>query len=603
MDSSSGNSPQSAPLVDSLYGLLTEPDGFEQLVQRLSESYSTLLEQEQSDNLALLQQNISGNLEDIEHHFDRAARLFDRINHEIYDNAGGSSDDENAPYPVMLINARGIITYANRNARTGYGLDRGDSISALPVDAGMARSIEASLRRIDGSPRDDSFVVLPVYHPETETRSLFTLSPEPGNGNEPLARLQQLEFGWNGEVGTTICESFGLTAAEQEILRAIVEGRSFADLANARQRSVETVRTQARSLFRKTGARSQLELIRMFGALSIAMPTRQTNAAPPAPDSRRHDLIEVEPGRRLQVDLMGPDDGLPVIMLHGLFSGTGLTADGHAALHRHGLRIIAPWRPRFAESDAADWTFQKTPYAFADDIKTVMDRYGIKRAVLMGRFTGALYAAAAARVLGPAIAGVVVVAGTPPIRSRAQLDVMAPMQRLYAYSARYFPTALPILTRGLLHMIMKGPPGQFFDSLYQKPEEDVETSRDPEVRAILTDGTFKSFGGGSKAYETDVRHTARDWSDYYDGIKQPTLLLHGRLDPVTTIDQVHDIIARFPALKLIEIPDAGQLFLYSRPDFTIGTIAEFARPLLDGRKSSRKRSDGSRNTSGTRKTE
>jgi len=51
-----------------------------------------------------------------------------------------------------------------------------------------------------------------------------------------------------------------LTAAEREVAAALIEGRSYADIARRRRRSVNTVAKQASSAFRKLGVSSRAEL-------------------------------------------------------------------------------------------------------------------------------------------------------------------------------------------------------------------------------------------------------------------------------------------------------------------------------------------------------
>ena len=63
-----------------------------------------------------------------------------------------------------------------------------------------------------------------------------------------------------------------LTAAEGEIVRAILEGQSNAAIARARGAAVRTVANQVASVFRKLGVRSRAELV----ASSALMETRGT---------------------------------------------------------------------------------------------------------------------------------------------------------------------------------------------------------------------------------------------------------------------------------------------------------------------------------------
>jgi DNA-binding CsgD family transcriptional regulator len=61
-----------------------------------------------------------------------------------------------------------------------------------------------------------------------------------------------------------------LTAAEQEVITALFEGRRYADIARRRGTSVDTVAKQAGSAFRKLGVSSRSELV----ARGIILPAR-----------------------------------------------------------------------------------------------------------------------------------------------------------------------------------------------------------------------------------------------------------------------------------------------------------------------------------------
>lgn len=69
-----------------------------------------------------------------------------------------------------------------------------------------------------------------------------------------------LDDAWTESVSETLRRLYKLTAAEIEIVRAIVGGRIVKQIARDRDRSTETVRTQVRSILSKTGTHSQAEL-------------------------------------------------------------------------------------------------------------------------------------------------------------------------------------------------------------------------------------------------------------------------------------------------------------------------------------------------------
>ena len=63
-----------------------------------------------------------------------------------------------------------------------------------------------------------------------------------------------------------VARRHSLTAAETALLAALVEGDTLADFAERRGVSVHTARNQLKSVFDKTGARRQAELLRLVFA-------------------------------------------------------------------------------------------------------------------------------------------------------------------------------------------------------------------------------------------------------------------------------------------------------------------------------------------------
>jgi DNA-binding NarL/FixJ family response regulator len=60
-----------------------------------------------------------------------------------------------------------------------------------------------------------------------------------------------------------------LTAAEREVLQAVLDGRTNASIARDRGTAVRTVANQVAALFRKFGASSRLDLARRASSLVV----------------------------------------------------------------------------------------------------------------------------------------------------------------------------------------------------------------------------------------------------------------------------------------------------------------------------------------------
>ncbi|MEM1153145.1 MAG: helix-turn-helix transcriptional regulator [Pseudomonadota bacterium] len=63
---------------------------------------------------------------------------------------------------------------------------------------------------------------------------------------------------------------YGLTAAEAQVCRLLIDGLSYGDIADTRGVTLETIKSQAKSILAKTGVSSRSALVRL--ALRINLP-------------------------------------------------------------------------------------------------------------------------------------------------------------------------------------------------------------------------------------------------------------------------------------------------------------------------------------------
>lgn len=132
-----------------------------------------------------------------------------------------------------------------------------------------ARALEAAVRRAvygltpNGPPLLDTVVLRdPVLGGGVEVVDVVTLPPRPyAFGFQPRAlaivRGARREA---GEIVHVLRLAFGLSPAEAEIAVRLADGESREEIAEARGASIETVRSQVKSLFAKVGVRRTGEL-------------------------------------------------------------------------------------------------------------------------------------------------------------------------------------------------------------------------------------------------------------------------------------------------------------------------------------------------------
>jgi len=91
-------------------------------------------------------------------------------------------------------------------------------------------------------------------------------------------------------------------------------------------------------------------------------------------------------GVRLAVEQAGPQDGAPIVLLHGLTATRRYVVMGSKTLERGGFRVIAyDARGHGSSGPASAYTYAH----LAGDLLAVMDACGVERAVLAGASMGA----------------------------------------------------------------------------------------------------------------------------------------------------------------------------------------------------------------------
>jgi pimeloyl-ACP methyl ester carboxylesterase len=134
------------------------------------------------------------------------------------------------------------------------------------------------------------------------------------------------------------------------------------------------------------------------------------------------DQVLLRDGRRLDVRVSGPADGLPLVFHHGTPGAATPIRALERAVHARGLRLVTTSRPGYGGSDRLPG---RTVAAVADDTAAVLAQIGAERCLVAGWSGGGPHALACGARL-PQAAAVLVIAGVAPYGA-AGLDWMAGM--------------------------------------------------------------------------------------------------------------------------------------------------------------------------------
>lgn len=560
-----------AELIERIYASTLEPGRYDELMRMWQEHVETALEAMPAD-IGAEDGPVSGlRSDELERHFLRAFSILERLGRSHDDARSVEALIEVQNQPSLLVTADGRIASANAAAKSAFGLKDGGTIDMLAFDVDGVRNLKEALGRM-GEQEPSRLLAVARIAGEGEAGNLvMALSrAQRPDGAPPLGLLTVADLAWSFRIGEVLSRAFGLTEAECGIARALVSGDTAREIAAARNRSLETVRSQVKAVLHKVDVKSQSELIRLTAALvQLDMRAGEPFQSPSdAPTS----TLQRPGGRRLLYSTIGPGDGRPVLFIHGMLDGHGVTGHCRNLLDERNIRLICPVRPHFGASDP-DGGPKGAPDRFAKDLAGLLDHLAIDRAPVIGHMAGSVYAFAAAGHLGNRIPGIICVSGGVPIVSHDQFAMMTPRQRIVAYTARYTPTLLPLILRAGIALLDSGGSHAFMKALYESAPVDYRVASRPDVFPILASGYRFTVAQGHGAFEVDSRQVTRDWSHYVTGTTQPVTMVHGRHDPVVRIRTVERFAARFPGrIRLREVEDEGQLLFYSAPELVFDEL-------------------------------
>ena len=189
---------------------------------------------------------------------------------------------------VFILSSSGRVIVENRAAERiidlndGLRLKPGKQLKAIDVeDDSILSTALASVISDVKQPKDHAAKRLLIKRNSNATPYIVEVSPLTNSNLDPDSRLRAIlitiiDPDHHAIVDTTgLTQLFGLTLAEQQVCNLLVEGYSTNNMAESRNTSPETIRTQIKSLLHKTSSSHRAELVRL--ALSINIPVDQAD--------------------------------------------------------------------------------------------------------------------------------------------------------------------------------------------------------------------------------------------------------------------------------------------------------------------------------------
>ena len=552
-------------VIEQLYDLVSAPDQYDNFMLSL---------QSKLEEMRGINQNYDP--EELDTHLERASHLVDIITPWETDRAGILGEIPEIPLqPILAVNIDGKIIDSNVAARNLYNLPPNADLSSLPLSPADLSQLRERIKNIITGHQSRNNPNDVISYKNTHTGASFLVRLEVHTGQKDLDGLvivKSADIHWPSHLGPILRDLFNLSVAEVEVLSLLVRGERVEAIAQSRQISMATVRTQLRAIYAKTNTSNQMECVRLILGLAL-MHTREegrdiasqivasseTNAYPRPKD--RH-VLQLKNGKQLDYAVFGERGGLPVLFYHDQVFGDTWFPENVRQAKRLGLQIISILRPGYGRTTLYE-TKTSDPAAFAPDVVELLDHLGIKRAAILAMRAGFVHGAALTKLIPERINTILVANPILPVRSDADLEGTNGYNRLIPHTRKYFPQALRFLVKsGFAFVTSKGPEA-FALSLLRASPKDVEWAARPEILPVLAKGRNCHNIHGYKGAYGDIAYKD-DWSDLLRETPVPVRLAIGEHDRNVQWGASKRWAAEHDHIDLHILPNSGYLVLHQQ---------------------------------------
>ncbi|QFT34449.1 haloalkane dehalogenase [Labrenzia sp. THAF82] len=498
-DNKNGETPSRLDdMIANVYEAVLDQDRFDELIT-LAESSIT----NRSAHRELLRRK-----RDIEAHFETAEKLLSSL----------QKPAEDYDRPVIRLGRDLTVLQANETAERILQITAGRSLEELDIDGDALGHLNEAV-----SGRAEDWPIVRVPHAATGKQVLLVLSAEEDPHNGKIWLLTGVERVWQQGASLAMQSLYGLTQSETDVLSMLVSGHTPAEIAEARDRSVETVRQQIKSMITKTRSRGSGELVAVARAIANSAQRRkpQTTSA----DHTRAEL-RLRDGRKIDYLEQGDTTGKAVVFLHGCLCGNRLPNTTNRYFSENGIRLLSPARPWHGQSDGHGILLHD-PARYAHDICDWLDQLDLEQVQLVAFDVGAIFALVCLPHLRDRVAQLICISAQPPMRSFQDFSGAPPQQKLFALLPRVSVPLLSYMAKLGDKRLKRDGPGGFAQTVFGGAQADLEACNDPHLLDLFWQGHLFHVERGSDSFINDCRFVASDWEKLIKPTDVPIHFIHG----------------------------------------------------------------------------
>ena len=575
------DAPRPDDVIDRLYEVAVDPSRYEALLDHWEAMIAPQRGALGTDAAPIL------GLDHLTGHVERADQVLDRI---------VATETPQGPQAVLkqidrsaafAVNRSTTVIAANAGAARLLNISDGAKLSDMNLVDGDVEQLAHHVGRLLSSNRDET-IVLRGRTSNSERVIVFHLRVIRDDGSTPYVLVISSDIQWPAGFTDMLRAAFEFTPVEAQVVRALTEGQTLQEIADARSRSIDTIRAQLKSIMAKTETRSQSELVRLtLSTMEIAQ-FSETASDGAADISQGYDSLEPRPfqtlslddGRRMDFLILGDPTGAPLMYSPLDYGLVRWTAAAEAEAKKRGIKVIVAVRAGYGQSTSLP---KRTPYIpqLCDDYAALMDHLGVGTAPFL-TLGGDTHLAAQFNAFHPGrMRALIACAGVLPLTRSEQYDRMDKWHRFILAGARYTPHLLPFMVKAGFALARRLGKLGFLHAVYGKSEADMAAIEDIDVLEALVVGSEVALSDTHSAHDAFAReviaHETTDWTESVLAFKDnvPLILMNGLQDPQVPPETLAEHRRDYPWINFDVFPDGGQLLFFTKWDHVLDRIAPF----------------------------
>ncbi|TRD16254.1 alpha/beta fold hydrolase [Palleronia caenipelagi] len=445
-------------------------------------------------------------------------------------------------------------------------------VGQLEPHLGGQPDAEGQTRLMGWLNETEDFLLIPVWA-EDEDSSLRLLQRIERPDGEMAVRIWQDSYGITPAIERLLKDNLKISDSEIQVLRAMGRGGKVAEIAVALGKSVETVRSQIKSLSNKMGVSGQTRVAAELNKIqrSLDSVAERKRSTPKAENS-----LTLSDGRLVQYSVRGKVGGTPVLFFHCSVHGRHLPRSIDPALRAAGLRVIAPSRAGFGGSDMRRKDRADPLHDTVEDYAEFINQLRIGRCYLLAHGSGFAHAFAFALQYPELSRRLVTLDGIPPASDGDGDSMYRGLFRDLMLTMKTAPQTFDFIANLVnLRLMSFADPDKRIRRHIIYPDVDLEALESPEGLEAATLNVRDVMANLLEPAYREARAYTRDWAEVGLGSNLPPVIsmIHTTNNPFVTEDGAKQFATR--AKARLQTGGSTYPLFEAQIDQIIG---EYARP-------------------------